>query len=92
MLNNDEQFFSNLLPILIGVPQDSVLGPFLFLVCINDLPNPYNSQMILYADDSAIICTENNFQNLENKSKNKLCKIENWIKLNTLTLNYKKSN
>ena len=47
--------------------------------------------MFLYVDNSAIIYTEKIIQNLKGKSENELCKIQNWIKLNRLTLNYKKS-
>ena len=44
---------SNLLPVLSGVPQGSLLGPLLFVVYVNDLPNVFHHTIpFIFADDT----------------------------------------
>ena len=53
MVNQSSSVFS----INSGVPQGSILGPILFLLFVNDLPDALQSQVALYADDSTLFCS-----------------------------------
>ena len=46
---------SQIAPVSFGVPQGSTLGPLLFLIYINDLPNAVNCIPRLFADDTCLI-------------------------------------
>jgi len=46
--------FSQLLEVLSGVPQGSVLGPLLFLLFVNELPSWVQSGMSMFADDTKV--------------------------------------
>ena len=75
-----------------GVPQGSILGPLLFIIYINDLPNIHkSSQFVLYADDANIFITGKTMWEIETKF-NELSKILiDWVNVNGLSLNIKKT-
>ena len=69
-LNNRKQYVefedtkSDILPITVGVPQGSILGPLLFIIHINDLSQASNIlKFIMYADDTTLFSNLKYFGN-----------------------------
>ena len=75
-----------------GVPQGSIISPLLFLILINDFKNATNMELINFADDTLIYCPISDTDNIERKLNDELKIIINWITINHLKLNYKKTN
>ena len=89
-LNNRKQFLqldsyrSSCQSVKCGVPQGSVLGPSLFLLCINDLPRHVKACITFFADDTNIFSNENtSLQSLADI----LDKVDEWMRSNKLKIN-----
>ena len=55
---------SPLLNITLGVPQGSILGPLLFILHINNLPLSSKFLSLLFADDTTLLLTHTNINEL----------------------------
>jgi len=89
---------SQSLTIRTGVPQGSILGPFFFLVYVNDFARSTNMfKFIMYADDTTLLATlcnsnsSNSQNNMEDHLNAELNKINNWLRVNKLSLNLDKT-
>ena len=84
---------SSFVDVTCGVPQGSVLGPFLFLLFINDMSQFTTDGCLtnLYADDSMIYGSGDNIPEVKQKLQNCIQNISSWYKMNRLKINIDKT-
>lgn len=84
----DKSDFKN---VKMGVPQGSVLGPLLFIIAVNDFAFNVPCTSTLYADDTTLLNSGKNLEELINIERQSLETALEWFRLNFLTVNDQKT-
>ena len=74
-----------------GVPQGSILGPLLFLIYINDMPQAVKCDLLLYADDSCLTVTHKDIKFIEDTLNDNLSSLCDWLVDNKLSIHLGKT-
>ena len=83
--------YSQACNITCGVPQGSILGPLLFLICVNEMKEAVNCKLILYADDSALLVSGRDVVKIEQALSRKLKAVNEWLEENRLSVHLGKT-
>ena len=71
-----------------GVPQGSIVGPLLFLVYVNDMPNALKiCKAIIFADDTTLSASSKDCKMLQRHVNTELNALYKWFCINKLSLN-----
>ena len=84
---------SDPMKITCGVPQGSILGPLLYLCYVNDMSicTNQNCKLLLYADDSVLIVTDENPDYVSEQLGKNIESCYNWLVDNKLSMHFGKT-
>ena len=85
---NVEKDFSSPGKLLCSVPQGSILGPLLFLLYVNDMPQAANFDLLLYADDTCLIYTGKDINTIEEQPNTDFSSLCDWFVDNKLSVHF----
>ena len=85
---NLNKTFSEPGKLLCGVPQGSILGPLLFLLYINDMPQAVQCELLLYADDTCLIFQHTDIKEIELQLNKNFSLICDWFVDNKLSIHF----
>ena len=71
-----------------GVPQGSILGPLMFLIHVNDMPQAVKSNLFLYADDSCLIFQGKDVIEIEKQLNGDFTNICEWFLDTRLSIHF----
>ena len=74
-----------------GLPQGSILGPLLYLLYVNDIPNSTSGHILSFADDTSLFISDSNITNLYLRANHAMAGLYDWFCVNRLSLNPNKT-
>ena len=82
------QTLSDQAEIKCGVPQGSILGPLLFLIYVNDMEQAVTCELLLYADDSCLLCQDKDVAVIEQVLTKNFSSLYDWFVDNKLSIHF----